>query len=151
MRAYTKSGINVESIADLRWLLFSKYGYEIATLPPTTGALKYRIFRSHYVALVLKKCSEPTQNLPDPVNFGWELENGNLVPIMTVDLPAPSGLIELSMCSCKTSCETNRCSCRRNKLLCTDMCKCGDNCENVENGDIEYISDGEEEDLELDD
>ena len=83
VRGYTKSGMKANKIADLRWWLFSKYTTEVAKLPPTLSALKYRIFRFHYVALVLKRCNKTLQNLPDPAGFGWELENGNLVPIMT--------------------------------------------------------------------
>ena len=79
---YTKSGMKANKIANLRWWLFSKCTTEVAKLSPTLYALKYRIFRSHYVALLLKRCNKPLQNLPDPAGFGWELENGNLVPIM---------------------------------------------------------------------
>jgi len=85
------------------------------------------------------------QNLPDPTGFGWELENGNLVPIMTDDLPAPIGLIELCLCSCKTTCQTDRCSCQKNKLVCTEMCKCTDSCENVENDDTGCLTGSDEE------
>ena len=109
VRGYTKSGMKANKIADLRWWLFSKYTTEVAKLPPTLSALKHRIFRSHYVAFVL-----------------------------TDDLPAPTGLIELSMCSCKSPCQTDRCMCRKNKLLCTEMCKCVDTCENCDNDGTEY-------------
>ena len=118
-RGYIKGDKKVSSLAGLCWLLFSKYNTEVAKLPPTSAALKYRIFRSHFMALVLKRCNVSVQNLPHPAGFGWELENGSLVPIMTDDLPAPTGLIELVMCSCKTQCQTDRCSCRKNKLTCT--------------------------------
>ena len=118
----------VDTIADLRGLLFSKYSY--SKLPLTMSALKYRIFLVHYAALILKNCTSSIQNLPDPCGFGWELDNGNLVPIMTDDLPAPTGLIELSTCTCKTGCSSGRCTCKKNNLLCTEMCKCSDACEN---------------------
>ena len=51
---------------------------------------------------------------------------------MTGDLPAPTGLIELSMCSCKTGCPSGKCTWKKNNLLCTDMCKCSDVCENFD-------------------
>ena len=37
---------------------------------------------------------------------------------------------------------TNRCGCRKNSLLCTDACGCGDGCENSEdhNEDIDDYS-----------
>ena len=120
----------VDTIADLRWLLFSKYSCEVSKLPQTMRTLKYRIYRTHYPALILKKCISSIQNLPDPCGFGRTLDNGNLVPIMTGDLPAPTGLIELVMCSRKTGCSSGRCTCKKNNLLCTEMCKGSDACEN---------------------
>ena len=118
----------VDTIADLRGLLFSKYSY--SKLPLTMSALKYRIFRVHYAALILKNCTSSIQNLPDPCGFGWGLDNGNLVPIMTDGLPAPTGLIELSTCTCKTGCSSGRCTCKKNNLLCTEICKSSDAFEN---------------------
>ena len=133
----------VDTIADLRGLLFSKYSY--SKLPLTMSALKYRIFRVHYAALILKNCTSSIQNLPDPCGFGWELDNGNLVLIMTDDLPAPTGLIELSTCTCKTGCSSGRCTCKKNNLLCTEMCKCSDACENSNCNEKEDIYESEDE------
>ena len=65
---------------------------------------------------------------------------------MTNDLPAPTGLIELSMCSCKIPCQTDQCMCRR-----TEMCKCVDTCENCDNDDTEYLTHSEEEDSDFED
>ena len=69
------------------------------------SALKHRIFRTRYTALILK-CTSSIQSLPDPSGFGWELDVRNLFPIMIDDLRAPTGLTELSMCSCKTGCSS---------------------------------------------
>ena len=77
------------------------------------SASKYRISLANYPALILKKCTSSIQNLPDPSGYGWELDNGSLVPIMTDDPPAPTGLIELSVCSCKTGCSSGRCTCKK--------------------------------------
>ena len=124
---------------------YGKYSYEVSKLPPTMRALKYRIFRAHYAALILKTCTSSIQNLPDPCGFGWELDNGNLVPTMTDDLPSPTGLIELSMCSCKTGCSSGRCTCKKNKLLRTEMCKCSDACKNSDFNEKEDIYKSEDE------
>ena len=70
IRGYTPSDAKlVDTIADLRWLLFSKYSYEVLKLPPATSALKYRIFRAHYASLILKKCTPSIQILPDSCGF----------------------------------------------------------------------------------
>jgi hypothetical protein len=86
--------------------------------------------------------------LTDPTGYGWELEGDELVPIMTDDLPAPVGLVELSMCSCKGSCQTNRCSCYKSGWVCTGMCKCLDVCENYEKEDDNdwFLSDSDDDD-----
>ena len=92
---------------------------EVSKLPPTMSALKYRFFWAHYAALILTKCTLSIKNLPDTCGFGWELDNRNLFPIMTDDLPVSTGLIELSMCSCKTGCSSGRCTSNKNSLLIT--------------------------------
>ena len=129
----------VNTIADLRWLLFSKYSCEVSKLPPTLSTLKYRIYRTYYAALILKKCTSSIQNLPRPCGFGWESDNGNLVPIMIGDLPAPTDFIELIMCSCKTGCSSGRCTCKKNNLSCTEMCKGSDACVNSDCNEKEDI------------
>ena len=43
----------LSTLARLCWFLFSKYQQSATQLPPTMSALKYKIFRSHYVCLVL--------------------------------------------------------------------------------------------------
>ena len=43
---------------------------------------------------------------------------------MTDELSVPLELMELSVCGCKTSCNTMRCKCVKNQLMCTDLCKC---------------------------
>ena len=46
---------HINTIPELRWYQFSKFQTETDKLPPTVSALMYKIFRSHYVALVLKR------------------------------------------------------------------------------------------------
>ena len=77
---------------------------------------------------MLKRCSKSIQQLPDPTGYGCELKHAQMVPIMMDELPAPIGLIQLSMC--KGVCDTNRCLCYKNKLTCAEMCKCSDECKN---------------------
>jgi hypothetical protein len=102
--------------------------------------------------MVLRRSHISAQNLPSPVNYGWDNVDGSFIPILTDKLPAPMALIELiSACSCKSQCTTNRCKCRKNGFFCTDMCKCGD-CKNNDDNeeDIENFSE-EEAQLDSDD
>lgn len=126
--------------------LFSKFQLEANKLPPTFGAFKYKLFRTHYITMVLRRSHLPIQKLPPPLNYGWENEDSSLVQILTDNLPAPMALIELSSCSCKSSCSNNRCKCRKNGFTCTDMCKClecrnNDDEENEADEDIDISDD----------
>ena len=44
-------------------------------------------------------------------------------------LPAPTNMISLTICSCKSACNSNRCRCKK-YLNCSDACRCL-NCKNV--------------------
>ena len=79
-------GQTVQKLAELRWHLFSKYQLDTEKLPPTMSALKYKIFRAHYVSMTFCKSNVPLQYLPSAVNYGWENNNDVLVPIMTDNL-----------------------------------------------------------------
>ena len=45
-------------------------------------------------------------------------------------LPAPASIIELVKYSCNGECLKKGCSCNKNNLLCSPMCKCKDFCKN---------------------
>ena len=135
VKLYASSDSACETLADLRWFLFSRYQLDAEKLPPTFEAFKYKVFRSHFINFVWRRCHLPFQNLPCPENYGWDVDiEGSYDPIMTQNLPAPIAIIEMSSCSCKTGCSTNRCSCRKNGLVCTDLCKCKE-CQNFESVD----------------
>ena len=89
------------------------------------------------------------QNLPHPVNFGWEEDDdGNLEMRWNTVLPASEEILELMFCSCTKQCEcvAGKCPCIDNGLFCTDACK-KKNCDNFPDEDVvelnEYV--GEEE------
>ena len=93
-------------------------------LPPTSDALKFHIQRAHHQALVWHQACVVNMNIPDPTQLGWNLIDGVYKPIL-LSLPAvPDQCLELLSCNCKTGCRTMRCGCRRNKLNCTQFCKC---------------------------
>ena len=131
-----KKSENIERLVRLCWYFFSKFQSDAPQLPSMMSALKYKIFWSHFVCIVLKHAHLPIQNLPSPEGYGWELNGNSLGPIMTDDLPAPIGLIELSVRNCKSGRASKWCRCLKNNLVCTDMCKC-QNCENADDFDID--------------
>ena len=56
---------------------------------------------------------------------GWNEDDGTMPPLC-LSPPAPE-VLELLKCGCKTGCY-NACSCRKNKLLCTALCKAYEDC-----------------------
>ena len=119
----------------LRWYMFSKKQLESEKLPSTNPAFLYVVYRSHFMTRVMKSASKCHPHLPDPETHDWKLNEGLYEPIMTDQLPAPKFVIELSMCSLKTGCETMRCTCRKKGLQCAGVCLCV-NCNNDEEDNI---------------
>ena len=60
-------------------------------------------------------------------------EGSSLKPQYMTKQPAPTSLLELTKCSCKTGCEGN-CSCKNTGLSCSEACYCmgsSDICRNL--------------------
>ena len=76
------------------------------------------------------------------------------MPVTTADEIAPQELITLVSCNCNGNCSNNHCTCKKNNVTCTNICGCGDSCENTNMNPPENISDdndvegGEEEEEE---
>ncbi|KAG1714504.1 hypothetical protein GQR58_001338 [Nymphon striatum] len=51
--------------------------------------------------------------------------------------PALEALLQLILCGCMGNCTTGHCTCKRNGLSCSDLCQCGDSCDNPHNYDLE--------------
>ena len=70
-------------------------------------------------------------NWHDPFDFGWKRIDSLLFPI-TSDLSfAPDHIKQEMKCQCKSDCKTNKCCCKKFSLLCTEYCKCNEDCINV--------------------
>ena len=76
------------------------------------------------------KAKEPAPRGPE--GNGWKLnDNNKLIPVQCLEKPAPRAVLELVRCGCKGACkEKVNCSCHKNRLPCTALCKCTD-CGNV--------------------
>ena len=60
--------------------------------------------------------------------------NGKLNVKWMTKKTAPDALLEFASCNCKRSkCTTLICPCMKSGFICTDVCGCGDKCENVTN------------------
>ena len=58
------------TLSELRWYLFSTFQYEAEKLPPTIDPLNYKIFRCHFVTMVLRRAHLAIQNLPHAAYYG---------------------------------------------------------------------------------
>ena len=112
----------------------SEYGYK---LPPTLDALEEHIKRVRLQSQVWYQATVMQQQPFDPIKFGYYKDTRDqMLPVTTKVLPAPQAIIELVRCQCKTNHSTQRCSCRRNNLPCTELCLCDIECANDEDSNI---------------
>lgn len=104
---------------------------KLSTLPPTSASAKM-----HSLRVYLQVQSWHGQNL-DPLEWGWEMRAGQLLPIGSEKPAAPDRLLKLTYCDCQPhGCrENSACRCRQAGKPCTPMCgNCvGVTCANVVN------------------
>lgn len=144
----------VKCINEWRYKMFSKAivkpkPVNLANIPPTSDAAEQHFFRVYYqIQLWLSKKLSPEK-------WGWKEENGILVPIKMTQKAAPSEILNMIFCSCKTGCKINsNCSCRKAGLSCTNACghcQTGNctNCQNLRISDDSEEDDDEENEEEI--
>ena len=97
--------------ADLeRYWMFCQKHQKNESLLSTSDSLSHHINRANYQAYVWEKSLCKEQDVPSPEGNGWETENGRLIPTLMSKDPAPTSLLELTICKC------NRSACKRNDL-----------------------------------
>ncbi|XP_035674790.1 uncharacterized protein LOC118414705 [Branchiostoma floridae] len=135
-------------VNELRYRLFcAKRGsIDSVQLPPCADCLYNHAKRANYVAAIWKKSLESHPVIPSPIGLGWCKDGDQLVIDWMDGEPAPTAVLELLSCSCSKACKITKCSCLKNGLKCTDMCKCMD-CDNrpdeEDNQDDTEDSDGD--------
>lgn len=97
----------------------------LAQLPPSEDAANLHFKRVYYQVQTW---------LDNPLraeDWGWKHENSGMSPMTMTQEPAPSELLQMIFCSCKTRCGT-QCGCRKAGLFCTMACShcCGQDCLN---------------------
>lgn len=102
-------------------------------LPPSASATKFHSFR---VYLQVQEWMGRAGLIP--TDWGWQMANGRLIPIETDLPPAPSALLNVIRCNCKTDCTSARCSCKKHGLQCSLACgECrGVSCANAPHPEI---------------
>ena len=57
-----------------------------------------------------------------PTDWGWQYRDGSLVPLSTDRPVAPTSVLRIVSCGCKTGCRKT-CGCRKAGLYCSSMCR----------------------------
>lgn len=138
-RVYSERS-EIDTLPTLRWELFRKKNLEGEKLPPTRGTLLPHILRANYMSARDKSYISSKPQLPPLELNGWEINpDGSHQPVKCLREPAPQAVLELVKCGCRGICDSASCSCLRNGLSCTPLCKCTD-CSNVSKFNIDNES-----------
>ena len=97
---------------------------------PQPAAAMYHSLRVYYHVMYWKGKGDSMK----PEEWGWHIVDGKCLPMQTDKPAAPAELLDIISCSCKTLCNTKRCTCRQHGLQCSDVCtECrGASCSNSE-------------------
>ena len=94
---------------------------EASSLPLTTAACHQHSMR---VFLQVQTWMALDTQLFVSTDWGWQLKDDQMLWPVFMDKPiAPEDLLKIIRCGCKGDCNTNRCVCRKNGLVCSDVCK----------------------------
>ena len=119
--AYSSKGPT--TLPNLRWKIFRTKNLEGELLPLTISTLLPHIQRTNYICARDKSYFESKPTLPRLEENGWIFKDGSYESVRCVSLPAPKAVLELVKCEYKQKCVT-KCSCMKNNLSCTALCKC---------------------------
>ena len=105
-------------------------------IAPTQGSLYEHIRRAHYQCLIWRQALISHPNIVSPCELGWSTsDTSGFFPKLTSIPLAPDSILQLVRCKCSKSQCNGRCSCRENKMPCTELCNCDpDGCKNLVDG-----------------
>ena len=133
-------------VNEARYAIFRLRCKSDAGLPPNKDCLLKHAMRASYQAAIHQRSLEQIIDAPSPVGHGWKLEDGELVFDWMSQPPAPPSVLQDIKCNCRQNgCSSNRCSCQKANLPCTELCNCCD-CLNASNKGM----DDDEDDGEFD-
>ena len=90
-------------------------------------------------------------SIPSPDGYEWKVKDGKLSVEWMLLPPAQDEVLQLVSCGCKkTSCERQSCLCFAHGIPCTDLCGCGELCQNKADSESTVDSDDSESDSESD-
>ena len=90
-------------------------------LPPTDSAAAQHSLRAY---LQLQDWLNLKSMSLDPLEYGWIHGVRGYEPLAMTEPMAPDELLRFISCNCKTSCSTQRCSCKKNNVKCISCGYC---------------------------
>ena len=72
--------IAAESLDDLRCVIYATRKTTFSKLTPTSSAIKGHLLWAHYFINICFNILDTNEPKLQPVNFGWNLYNGMLIP-----------------------------------------------------------------------
>eukprot|EP00794_Sanderia_malayensis_P018490 gene18490-20339_t len=115
------------------WKMLEKYPQFIEsfsslrhTFPPAENLIKEW---NKYVCLlygdvVSENVHDSEFPIPPAVGNRWEISDDTLNVVWMTKLPAPGSLLDFVSCKYKTGYKSQRCSCLKSSVKCTDLCLC---------------------------
>ena len=92
-------------------------------LPPTEHTFLLHLQRAALATIIDKTAHVAKPQLPPFVDYGWALEDGKLVPVMSTQPAWPQTITKAIACGCTKGCNRN-CSCARKNVACYIGCRC---------------------------
>ena len=127
------------SVNEMRAIMFTSGTSDPSKLPPCKDALRKKVQRANYQAYINRSCIQQKDMMPSPHGHGWIVSDDIQIDWMDMQ-PAPSTVLALMWCGCKTGCTSNKCRCKKNGLRCTGICTCSTECEN-QSRDVDVLLD----------
>ena len=134
------------TLGEIRYNMFSRKAaagvIRPQTLPPTKGAVAQHALRAYLQTrdwILLQSTSL------NPSDYGWTLGVHGYEPVPTLDPMAPEGLLKFTSCNCHGDCSNQRCSCKKNGVMCISACRVckGITCKNSSHDVVESEEDRE--------
>ena len=140
---------DIGTVNEVRYYLFKNGKFSDETLPPNDDCLLQHIKRANYQAAIWRRCLVNNINPPPATSHGWKVDSDEVSIHWMDNKCAPDSLLN-GNCSCKTGCDSQRCSCKKNHYRCSILCKCKD-CKNQLENNGEDDENDEDVDFDVND
>lgn len=120
---------DIQNINECRRVLFTRKNRAIENIPPTADALRQHIKRAAFQARIWNNSLDSQYTVPSPTNWGWsQTSEGSYQPVWTTIPEVSKHSVELTSCTCRKRCTSEKCKCVKMGVRCTKLCVCEGQC-----------------------